>query len=423
MNDDLCKKWLSDKNKNPINNRKIKLNGLSYKKFSKLCDTNNNIKITLCKKWIKNKNKNPITNGKIIVNGPIYQKYSTLCYNKKILNIFNPIIKRVTKYIIDRINYFVIINNYINKIKKNSDNNCIKKINDELKLGEKIILDKQIGNIGKYGVVYKAHYNSNKIFKFAVKICEINDINKKEIEVCKKINKILIDMKCPHFLFLYGFLTCNSISDIPIPNKAFLLINELADSTFSQLIKDLIEDLDKNNIDNNLLNKIVRNAIVQIYISIIFFNKYSNYNHNDTHFNNFLYHKINEGGYFHYCINDKDYYIENIGYLWVINDFGLASDLESNKSDLIFFTKSMLDSFANKNINDCSENKKNIKKLYTFLSKTLNNFFEKLLKLLLKKTSTINDIIIFINKEFKTDFLTTNNKPDNIINKIPYIIE
>ena len=50
-------------------------------------------------------------------------------------------------------------------------------------------------------------------------------------------------------------------------------------------------------------------------------------NHNDCHAGNFLYHKIKPGGCFHYKINGVDFYIKNLGYLWVIWDFGIVTKL------------------------------------------------------------------------------------------------
>jgi len=411
-NSELCQKWFNNKNINPINNRKIKLNGTSYKYISKLCDNTNNanIKTVICKKWIANKNKNPITNTKIKANGTDYNKFLKLCYDKKIFNIFNPIIKRITKNIIDRINYFVIIHNYINKIKEKY--NCVKKIDNVLHLGDRIILDKQIGEPGKYGVVYSGYYKPTitekkdlgKVFKFAVKICEITRKNRKEIKIGKKINRLLIDMKCPHFLFCYGYLICktkkNKFDDIPFVNNGYFIINELADNTFFYLIVELCKT------KNNEFHNIMRNAFVQIYLSIIFFNKYSKYNHNDTHINNFLYVKIKAGGYYHYKLFGIDYYVENIGYLWVINDFGLASTLTSIKHDLIFFTYNLT---------------KNLGDVEGLFDNNTTEFFYNFMKLLNKKTCKLSDIIIFLNKNLADNF--TTNKPDNIINKNPYIIE
>jgi phosphatidate cytidylyltransferase len=56
----------------------------------------------------------------------------------------------------------------------------------------------------------------------------------------------------------------------------------------------------------------------------MFFSNYTNLIHNDCHTGNFLFHKIKPGGYFHYNIFGIDYYLENLGYLWVIWDFGLT---------------------------------------------------------------------------------------------------
>ena len=71
--------------------------------------------------------------------------------------------------------------------------------------------------------------------------------------------------------------------------------------------------------------------MTQIFISIMFFHYYTNSHHNDAHSGNFLYHKIKPGGYFHYNIYGKDYYLENIGYLWVIWDFGLATHFSKTR--------------------------------------------------------------------------------------------
>ena len=47
----------------------------------------------------------------------------------------------------------------------------------------------------------------------------------------------------------------------------------------------------------------------------------------DCHPGNFLYHKIKAGGYFHYNFFGVDYYLENVGFLWVIWDFDLSKTL------------------------------------------------------------------------------------------------
>jgi hypothetical protein len=408
--DNLCKKWKLNKNINPITNRKIKTNAITYNNFMKLCNGNGNNNANangndICKKWLLNKTKNPINNNKIKINGLSYKTLKMLCVDNKIFNFLKPLIRRVTANIIDRINYFIIINNYINKIK----NGCIEKIDDKIMLGDRIIIDKQIGNNGKYGIVFKAHYNPNNIqkkelgnvFKFVVKVCEMTKENKKEIETGKILNKLLVDFKCPHFPFLYGYIKCDKqidfISDFFKFQKSYLIINELANGTFSQLILDLF----MNNEEELDINHIIRNALIQIYLSIIFFNKYSGFNHNDTHFNNFLFHKIKKGGYFYYKFYGKDYYLENIGYLWVINDFGMVSKFKSEMNDLKIFTEKLLKTYINIGVFDDE----------------INNFIILMMKLLLKKNVKLNNIIDLILK------FSSQPKPDKIINIIPYIIE
>ena len=63
------------------------------------------------------------------------------------------------------------------------------------------------------------------------------------------------------------------------------------------------------------------NALVQCYLSLMFFYKLVGRIHYDAHSGNFLYHKIKKGGYFHYKILGIDYYLENIGYLWMLWDY------------------------------------------------------------------------------------------------------
>jgi hypothetical protein len=67
--------------------------------------------------------------------------------------------------------------------------------------------------------------------------------------------------------------------------------------------------------------------------------------HNDCHWGNFLYHKIKKGGYFHYKIFDKDYYLENLGFLWVIWDFDASKEIsiENTEYDMFLMTSSVKD--------------------------------------------------------------------------------
>jgi len=463
--DDDCKKWRLNKNINPITNRKIKTNGTVYMKLSRICGNDNyngngndnGNDNDNCKRWLLNKNINPITNRKIKDNGPVYNMFNKLCNKKKenkkeedimkekekagekILQIFKPLAKRVSANIIDRINYYIIVRKYIDYIKKNYKNNCIhtyKSINNEklLSVGKNIILDKKLGT-GGFGVVYKAYFRPNdikykklgKMFKMVVKICEITDKNKKEIDIANKLTALVLKMVCPHFPISYGYLTCNknnepnyskissavssSISNSSSSNihpdffsfknkpKLYLIVNEYANNAFPFMIEYIFR---KYNLI--IASSILNNMIIQIFISMIFFQHYTKLVHNDTHGFNFLVHYIKDGGYYHYNIYGKDYYLKNTGYLIVINDFGLVKSINQKpiKTDFVIFINFF---------------ERIIKKYKNFISMDIIYFLR---NISLNRSDLYNHLFYFMNKCFPQNLITS--KPSNIINKTPFII-
>ena len=70
----------------------------------------------------------------------------------------------------------------------------------------------------------------------------------------------------------------------------------------------------------------MENAVAQIIMSIATLHDIG-IRHNDTHYGNFLYHEIQAGGYIKYNIQGQSYYVRNLGYLWVIWDFGISTQL------------------------------------------------------------------------------------------------
>ena len=458
----ICNKWLANKTKNPETSRTIKENGTIYKKLSKLCSLNQDKKEKLskseiCNKWIANKTKNPETLRTIKENGIIYKKLSKLCSlnpikresnsenkkinaYKKIHKLFTPYIKRISINIIDRINYYLIIKKYLLSIKE--PNNCVRLYNiDEktnlpiFRIGRKIILDKKIGTRSVYGIVYLSHFKSDiikgtkydKLNKFAVKITSVDSNNKLEIDILKKLTKSVIELKCPHFPISYGSFQCNdsliksNISDdyeiakidkynkkyypklINDNNKLLIQINELASGDLFSII---------NKITNDLFN-----IFTQLLLSLMFFYNYIKAFHCDPHIGNFLYHKIKPGGYLHYNLYGKDYYLENRGYLWVIWDFGLIrlfNGIYKNKIFINYDYIYLYTSLSNYSIvYNCNINI--ITKLYDTVIDNYNT------------STNINDMEI-MNIEI-LEYLVKNNpsfitnKPSNIINKTPYIIK
>ena len=137
--------------------------------------------------------------------------------------------------------------------------------------------------------------------------------------------------------------------------------------------------------------------------------------HRDTHGNNFLIHFIKSGGYFHYRIYNENYYLENIGYLVVINDFGLVKDL--NDFTLLYDFKKFIKWFIRHkaprdDFDDIKEFMKRLIKRFTY-NQDNDNIQHIFYKYLFK----------FIHSTYPKFLLTSKPNGAVIINKTPYIIE
>lgn len=226
-------------------------------------------------------------------------------------------------------NRIIFYNNLIKKFKNLNDmNECLvyHKKNNKIyyKIKNNIIFTKKISNNNnRYGIVY---FTKLKKYKFASKMMKINYNHYDEIKISNYLSNLVINNKNPHFIITYKFLKCiypPIIYDKNYPSiflhKYFIIFTELAKGTLSEFIK-----IHNNNHD------LMMNTFFQILISILSFHYHTSYIHDDCHYNNFLYFKIKPGGYIHYKIYGKDFYIKNLGYLWVIWDFGLMKKKSYN---------------------------------------------------------------------------------------------
>jgi predicted unusual protein kinase regulating ubiquinone biosynthesis (AarF/ABC1/UbiB family) len=182
------------------------------------------------------------------------------------------------------------------------------------------------------------------------------------------------------------------------------LLNELANG-------DLKTFIPLNYLNNDLLI----NTIQQIYISILSFHKKTGFIHFDAHWGNFLYHKIKPGGYFHYYIKDlnKNFYIENKGYLWIIWDYGFAKKIEPNKEKSVLVDYYRINpSICNENNRGWVDNKYKINNSILKLKQTLDNLYI--------SAKNENELWIQLEKYLFTDkYIPHKNE---IINSVPFYL-
>jgi hypothetical protein len=471
LNKKLCDEWNLNKNKNPITKRTIKPDGAIYKSILNKCSKINNDKKELnqddlCKKWKLDKTKNPETRRIIKVNGPIYNKFLKLCGENEIKH------DNDNDNDNDRINFFKFMNKILSDINNKNANNCVNcDINKNCKIGNFIKIGDLLSSNSASGVVYKTNINDKDV---CVKI--VNDYvplhNKKnetdihaEIRTLEFLTKYVIKTEFPHFPITYDVLKCNrelldKYDNIPddimlIYNQfkkkgnILMIMSELADGSLKTFYKNEIKEDYKN-------KKLLLNAFGQIFVSLIFFHKIMNAFHNDPHSGNFLFRKIPSGGYYHYNIYGKDYYIENLGYVWEIWDFGQIiafSNSEEINKQRIDIIKEPLFSFKYKKPRKLdlyfSRDSSTLNVIFDYHykisdenylislfpensdTKYLYDFFNefKLGKNLINKNSSLNPLDIkkmdnsVLELMLKNNFIKDKiNNNDKIINNIPYTI-
>jgi len=488
--------------RNPKTNRciKIRINNKKECPEGKI----RNPKTNRCIK-IRNNNKKECPEGKI--RNPKTNRCIKIRNNNKkdikkkenlFKKLFYPFINRINTNINDRIKYNYLLRKILN-INETNNNYCLRLYkydsnrNPIYRIGDKIILKKQIGTDSENGIIFLSSVRNkyNNIFKYAIKCIPENTANKKEIKLLKLVSDAVLNEKCLHFPILYSDIKCtnflnfdndndndnfrshnsntnnnsnsNRIMQKEIENiknypkiiqknkkKSFyFLLTELANG-------DLKTFLEKFHNDHYLL----LNAFVQIFISLMFFYQETKHFHNDAHWGNFLYHKVKPGGYFHYKIFNKDYYIENYGFLWVIWDFGNAITFNSSKKEMILIDndfKTIIYEFMNnfnftndfkiiidkinkelfkdtlREIEFVQPNKYHPHIIYTFkrkyniYSQLPNKIFDKpadYLNYIIYSQTNMKDLIEFIMNIFlKNKIIKTNLKPySKIINHTPYKI-
>ena len=376
--------------------------------------------------------------------------------------LFYPFINRVNANIDDRIKYYTLLKQVL-KIDEKRKNYCMRLYKYDtnkkpiFRIGNNIILKKQIGSDSINGIIYLSSFRdkTNKIFKYAIKLMLVNKANTLEIKILEQLTKALLEHKCPHFPILYSNLTCEKFDNFNL-GSSYVKSNSNSNNITKKQIENIINypEIIRRNYKNRnfyfMLNELangdlntfvikfhkdsnlIQNALAQVYLSLLFFYKITLHMHNDTHWGNFLYHKVNPGGYFHYKILDNDYYLENLGFLWVVWDFGYAKHFDNQKlspKNINFDLLNIIGAFDNEQygIGFVPDIYKFDDKYTTKIGYIVYELYEKntIIGYRYYTPKNMNDLITLILKTFvKYDIIkTTIVDKTKIVNKIPYIID
>jgi hypothetical protein len=179
-----------------------------------------------------------------------------------------------------------------------------------------------------------------------------------EIISNKLTNQLVFQKICPHYILNYNW---------DYQNSKIRLYNEYATyGDFYSWSKQKHSD------------ELWYNALFQIMVGLLAIQKYFNMIHTDFHLGNILVHKIKPGGYWIYKINGHKFYLPNLGFVFLISDFGFAWIPGKlyipwhYKDTLQFIRKKSYDLY---DISTFISSIKNLS-LPTLFSKTLSTFFK-----------------------------------------------
>lgn len=330
---------------------------------------------------------------------------------KIIQRITIPFIKKSSHHIKTRYDLYQYFKKYL---KKEQSRQCLTILeNNKYSIcNNKIILEKRIGSKSVYGAVFLGRTNDTNLENTAIKLMVINKDNENELKIIKKCTKIFANKETSHFPIIYSSFYCNIknnnklIPDIIKDKNYFVYLNELADG-------DLRTFTETNNNYKN--DKLFLNTMIQIFIAIFTFHKKIKYCHNDCHDGNFLFHKIKPGGYIKYKIKNEYYYLENMGYLWVIWDFGLADNAYINHFNYNDYNTAMR-TFLNRSDKGWIENNNKttdkFRKIAMTIKNSIDNFSftttnqdEKIFKILMQNTNGLLKL-----KDLPPNFTVYNKK-------------
>ncbi len=190
--------------------------------------------------------------------------------------------------------------------------------------------------MAKYGIKNKkiSHITSfiDKINKFKFITTIIKNYNEdylKDIKIQEELRTFAID-KCPHFGILYDYKFCSPKSSSKPKSKFITYNNDETLITFSELMDGNLNDMCEKSA--NYKSHILINAFVQAFLALMFFRVKTRKGHYNCNFCNILYRKTNEGNFYHYKLFDKDYYLYNTGYSFIITNFVKSEKLYYNNT-------------------------------------------------------------------------------------------
>ena len=377
-----CDKWRHIPNRNPRTNRQITIDGPTYRKIAKDCDT---AKVTpFCEEWKKNPTTNPATKRKIKIGGPIYNRFAMNCTpsgtqvsralptsppkalppralppsssleyasarssltsrpsSPSSSSYPNPLhsdnLQAPEDFFATRESKEARVTEGLEKINASQWEMCITGKHSKFRdsLGNVILLGR-----GSYGEVYETTIDGNPVVikeayllpddkkNLADKIIRKKmpqNSYPKEFALLSQVKQLIKQDICPNFLYAYDVALCEGCIIGNNPGSCYVTFTEPADG-------DLFTHIETWPLNSNELTSILYQMLLAVH------SLHSNLGiiHKDIKTDNFLVKYVEPGGFLEYTIKnavcDHTFYVENTGIIVMLADFGLSISLNPTQS-------------------------------------------------------------------------------------------
>jgi hypothetical protein len=224
------------------------------------------------------------------------------------------------------------IRSFVNYVNRKLSSYFVKSKKDsDLAVMNVICRDKKKVGAGVQGTIYKCQGDQRK--DIAVKVTPLTKYQTRlqnkifstralkqepfiELAAVTLINQLVLQNVCPNFVLNYYYEVvqhCDKKKGRDTGHCTFQY-NEFVEGgmTFEKWA------------ETRHKNRVWFNAFFQILAALYAMEKYYNMKHSDLHAQNVLVRKITPGGYWKYVIDGFTYYVPNLGYQFLVNDFGFS---------------------------------------------------------------------------------------------------
>jgi len=234
----------------------------------------------------------------------------------------------------ERLRFFELLSQSLSLHIGNGDKLCVQ----SNMLGDAIRLEKRFGSDSANGEAWRAYTvdgdrllsvkkiplgKYDKLGMFTRKQLMAGDSVWAEIAAYLICNVLVLAKVCPNLPLMYKYVWCETchfenpkIRSGRNGRPCLLVANEMADAD----LKMYMHDKQKLSVwTSDLVDSFVFQTVAALYT----LEKYFKMTHNDLHYGNILVHKVQPGGFWEYRIDGVNYYVPNLGYIFLLWDLGM----------------------------------------------------------------------------------------------------